>query len=277
MLSRVAVLALAALALGACRGDDDDGGTDPEVPRLEQTRVKIVSGDGQVAPVLSASTASAGLAPIQTPAPDVLPSPLIVTLVDVRTGMQLASVPEGADTYWYVPQQGCGTPFGGTVRVDPATNQAVNYWRRGTKTGVICEMQVGRIVGGQPVIDTVFTAEFEPGPPVDIIWDMEYDLPGSASPGDTLDLTLMVAGGWDAYHNTTTVEAVITTMTMETAWAQYTGGCSLGTEESHRATGWSVVVPAEVAEWPVSDTGKNACLHLYVDGKLRSREPMLIH
>lgn len=176
MLRRLAVLALA-VAVAAC-GSDDDG---PDIASPDQLALRIVSGDGQRAPVADAGgSVSAAFTPAQTIPEGILPEPLVARItVDGQApsaavapsgplGPSLAVIPPNTVvTFRTIQPEGVGARHCGASFVDAGipddSGYVITYWERGTYAGE-CRTEVRLIVDGVPRVDTVFTATFEPGP-----------------------------------------------------------------------------------------------------------------
>lgn len=287
-LRRLAVLALAAL-LAAC-GSDDGGVADPADLRLQ-----IVSGDRQTAPVRPAgvsSTASAQGAYLADLPPNLLPEPLVARIVvdgaspsASPLGPSFAALPSDLVVTFRVVQpqdqlgRDCGKSFIDSAKPD-ADGLVTTYWERGTIAGVECRLEVRLVVDGVPRVDTAFTATFEPGPAVEVRWGGS-GLPDSVSAGDTLDLTDLIDGGRDTYGNPTSVEQTTIDIVASTGWVPSAASgqvCRIGVPTSFPAEGWTVVVPEEAAAWPINNShGYNACLHLFINGRLRDRIPLTVH
>lgn len=174
----VALTLIAAIA--ACGGDGGAADFD-----IADSRVVIVSGDHQTGPVKSPDAAGAVLpVDLLTPTADVpagvLSQPLVVRIDDesgpaasITGPISPAVVPAGTPTYWRRPEgfDGCSVPFAGEVATDDSA-YAVNYVVRGTRAGIECPIEVGRLVRDPdtdqvvPVIDSVFYHVLEPGPVV---------------------------------------------------------------------------------------------------------------
>lgn len=159
----LAALAVAAALIGC--GDDDGG---PDYVNITDARIRILAGDGQVAPVATSPERAGDLAPrLQgggaEEAYDLFPEVLEV-YVGVGTLAGGDPVAPGTDVHWIVRDEGCGRPVGQTTSTD-ADGRAVNRWIRGTRARA-CHMDVCRILSdGALACDTTFTAVQEPGPP----------------------------------------------------------------------------------------------------------------
>lgn len=239
-------LLILALLVGAC---GDDGG--PKVYQPDELRLAVISGDAQTGQVASADDASLSVsaaASLQTVPPglEVLDRPLVVQLV-TESGQRVmgASIPPSMRAAWIVEDQGCGRPFHGDTDFDE-DGRAENLWIRGTTAGVECTMYAGRIVGGQVVIDSVFTAEFEPGP---VHWVTLSSSSGEVSttlrPGETFDARPLVIRASDRHGNRLDAEAVraLPDTAISWRWYQHEGGAT----ERH-GTGWVVTMPDPVAD-----------------------------
>src|SRR5690606_31294790 len=134
-----------------------------------QARVRIVAGDGQVAPVATSPERAGNLVPrLQgggvEEAYDLFPEVLEV-YVGVGTLASGNPVAPGTDVHWIVRDEGCGRPVGQTTRTDE-NGRAVNRWIRGTRARK-CHMDVCRILpDGALACDTTFTAVQEASDPV---------------------------------------------------------------------------------------------------------------
>lgn len=163
------------LVLAAC-GDDSPVVADPDDLELE-----IVSGDHQVAPVADAAEASAALAPAQTVPEGVLPERLVARItidgeepqasIGALAGPAFAMLPANTSITYRVVQPDVPASFGATPCGQSFVDSAIpddsgyvaTYWERGTWAGD-CTMEVRLVTDSGPVVDTVFTATFTPGP-----------------------------------------------------------------------------------------------------------------
>lgn len=167
------VLIFTSLPIAACGGDSD-----PTVADIDDLALRIVSGDRQSAPVRSTGADASRSVLAQTlpnGRPDnILPDPLVAQVVAQTggasvTGPSGAVLPSGLDVTFRVVDpadpsgRDCGASFLDSASPDDA-GEVTTFWERGTLAGVPCEMEVRLIADGEPSIDTVFVATFEPGP-----------------------------------------------------------------------------------------------------------------
>jgi len=283
LIRRTAALALAALALGACGRDRDDG---PDIARPDQLSIQIVSGDRQRAPVAPAPapSASAGtLAPAATVPTNVLPQPLVARITingqapgayAARSSDPLAPsftvLPSNTAVTFRVVQpddpigRHCGASFLDSGIPDDS-GYVTTFWERGTYAGE-CRMEVRLVVDGQPRVDTVFTATFEPGPAV------RFSTPNGVPTviaGDTIWAPDYLRAGYDAYENEIAPADLAASTSVSWAWKR----AGDPTPSTPTGTGWRVAVPAEAASWPggyctpgLGCTGPNAVLTMWLNG-----------
>lgn len=258
MLRRLAVLALA-LAVAACGSDDG-----PDIASPDQLELRIVSGDGQRAPVADAGgSVSAAFVPIQAMPDNILPEPLVARItVDGQApsasvapsgplGPNLAVLPPNTVvTFRTIQPEGVGTRHCGSSFVDAGipddSGYVVTYWERGTYAGT-CRTEVRLIVDGVPRVDTVFTATFEPGPVARASWTCHGWKCDTIARGDTIDLHNYVTDAVDAHGNPIPAE---TLATRPAAWAWY--GEGIPVPDAPTGYGWTTVVPAQghgIALW----------------------------
>lgn len=279
-------LALAcALTLGACSSDSDDRPVDPS--RLS---LQIVSGDRQTAPVRPAGGSSASLSPEFAPAqalpPNLLPEPLVARIVvdgkpvtsrstpSDPLGPSLATLPSDVVVTYRVIQpnddrRDCGASFIDAAKPDDE-GYVTTYWERGTLAGHPCRMEVRLVVDGAPRVDTVFVAEFEPGPPVFLGSDIVY----RAVAGEPLDLSKPLRGfhAHDAYQNRVP-DSLVVTWTSEwviTGPKARAGDNCDNLAVAARGSGWIVpVAPAASAE--------PYCLEIFVEGATTGLRNLWVH
>jgi hypothetical protein len=161
-----------------------------------------------------------------------------------------------------------------------ADGMATFFFDPGTQAG-IAMAEIRAVVDGQKVVTDTATAVVEPGPPVSVIWANPSRLPVDVVPGDTLDLSaLKIDGGRDEHGNTTTVAAVVQTLSAATLWQPVAAGgqlCQPSDAREPDQQGWSTVVPAEAAGWPASAyEGYNACMFLWIDGTRTGGDAMRV-
>lgn len=188
---------VAALALLAACGDS----TGPRYADIADARIRIVSGDGQVAPVATSRERAGDLAPgTFDPAAiednfDLFPE-VLEAWVGVGSALTGEPVPPGTDTHWIVRDEGCGRPFGDTRSTD-ADGRVVNRWIRGIVARE-CRMDVCRILSdGAVACDTTFVAVQEPGP----VYRAQWKFGGWVCVGDTVDLRDYFVYGFDGFGN----------------------------------------------------------------------------
>lgn len=278
MLRRLAVLALA-VAVAACGRDDDPAN---DVAAIDQMRVVKVRGDqsSQVPP--AGPSQSLGVRYAQVGTDGYTDEPLVARVEATEpqaslTGPSFAVVPAGTPVHWHL-SDGCGKLFGATTETDD-TAYTLNRWAPGTKAGA-CQAAAGRILSdGSIVLDATWELEVLPGPTVEPRFGGP-GLPDSVAAGDTLDLSLLITGGWDAHQNPTSVEQAVADLDAGAAWgeaAQSGQICRPTVTLSHHSEGWLVVVPEPVATWQTGGGGYTACLHFSVGGKWRGILPMRVH
>ncbi|HEX7118197.1 MAG TPA: hypothetical protein VF212_05385 [Longimicrobiales bacterium] len=281
---------LAAAVLAAC---SDSGSTDPDIADPDQLDLVIVSGDGQVAPVADPLAGSAAFSPAQTTPDNLLPEPLVARIT-VDGAEPSAAVAAGGPSFALLPantsvtfrvvdhpeataERHCGASFvDGAIPDD--SGYVTTFWERGTLAAT-CTMEVRLVVDGEPRVDTVFTATFQPGPAVDVIFGGP-GIPRDVQVGDTIHLTDMVEGGRDQYGNITDQASTVASIVASAYWtpADDTGiACKEGYPPTSPSEGWNVIVPAEVAAWPTGRDSYNACLNMSFAGRLRARTPMHVH
>lgn len=159
----LAALAVAAALIGC--GDDDGG---PDYVNITDARIRILAGDGQVAPVATSPERAGDLAPRLQGGGAEEAYDLFPEVLEVYVGVGALAggdpVAPGTDVHWIVRDEGCGRPVGQTTSTD-ADGRAVNRWIRGTRARE-CHMDVCRILSdGALTCDTTFVAVQEPGPP----------------------------------------------------------------------------------------------------------------
>lgn len=201
MLRRLPLLVLAA-ALAACSSES----AGPKVYDTSKLRVRIVSGNNQSAPVASSANPAVlppGAVLAQLTGLEILEEPLVVQLVDGGSGakVQAAEVAPGTQVSWAVDEAGCGRPFSATTPPE-SDGRAVNYWVKGTKAGFDCPMYAGRIVGGAPVIDSLFVSRFQPGAVTSYYFTRPPSVDGWVTPGQTIDLRPFLNSARDQHKNT---------------------------------------------------------------------------
>lgn len=274
---RMVSLMLLVFALGACSSDD---ATEPERPvDPSALRLQIVSGDRQTAPVASSSGAAAApLAQVGSAAElpaNLLPEPLVARIVVAGSpSSPLASqvvLPAGiAVTFRVIQPTGAGDRHCGSSFIDAAVPDAegyvTTYWELGTYAEQPCRMEARLVVDREPRVDTVFTAQFQPGPVARFRTKTDDHGFVYASPGDTLDGTTAILGGVDRYGNLippAMVRAAVPDSMVRWWWCGYGQG-SRGCYESAGpaatiGTGWTIVAP------PVWD-GEMAGLRIWLQG-----------
>lgn len=244
MLSRLSVLALMVAALAACSSDS----AGPKVFDSAKLRVRIVSGNNQSAPVASSANPvvlPTGAVLAQLTGLEILEEPLVVQLVDGGSGakVQAAEVAPGTQVSWAVDEAGCGRPFSATTPPE-SDGRAVNYWVKGTKAGFDCPMYAGRIVGGAPVIDSVFVSRFQPGAVTSYYFSRPPAISGWIVPGQMIDLRPFLNSAMDRHKNKVD-PSLIPNADVVWEWRDWvtTGVVLRGNGTPVPGSGWSVPVP----------------------------------
>lgn len=165
---RSAIALIAILLLAGCDS------TDLPVMDVEDMRLAILGGDGQVGPVQEASSSIrvASVGP-----QGVLPDTLVAMIEDASGGN--ANLPPNTVVNYVVPTDGCGAPWAGTALPNDSalvrelwTKPAgllpsIGWQEVGADSvwGSLCTMEARTVVDNTFATDTVFQAVFTPGAP----------------------------------------------------------------------------------------------------------------
>jgi len=261
---RITALLLILAALVAGCGDDDPAGTGES--RLS---LSVIGGDGQVVQAGSGR----------------LPEPVVGRLVLLPSGriawspLDLLARPAYAQTVAQgspVPDvRVCVAPLteGGPAPSQPCTytdndGRATFFFDAGTRAGVhVTELRAS--VEPQPAaLDSVVTT-IRPGPVVG--FNYSSSPPSSARAGETLDWSVAVASGYDAYGNELPRDSVVSQVALGWAWTPVDTvsdrECDNGPNQP-AGEGWVIPVPAEARGW-VGRTAvaPNACLWTWALGQ----------
>lgn len=269
-------LLILALLVGACSSDDKP---------VDSSRLSlaIVSGDRQTAPVAAAPTVSgAALIPglsLQTLPDNLLPEPLVARIVvdgeplkSLSTpsdplGPSLVTLPSDVVVTYRViqptgvGQRHCGDSFVSSAKPD-ADGLVTTYWERGTYAGE-CRMEVRLVIDGEPRVDTVFVAEFEPGPVV----RLTHVRPSQdivVQSGEVIDWRDLITGGGDAHGNLIdpdVVRATVPDSLIRWQWVDRANRMARQPEQS----GWTITAPDFAADgFKESYTGTGYAPGLYI-------------
>lgn len=256
------VLLLAALLAGC--GDGDPAGTDESGLSLS-----VIGGDGQVVQAGSGR----------------LPEPVVARLVMLSSGriawspLDLLARPAHAQTV----DQGSPVPDvpvciaalteGGPAPTQPCTytdrdGRATFFFDAGTRAGVhVTELRA--FVEPLPAaLDSVVT-RIRPGPVVSFSYSTSP--PSSARAGETIDWSVVIAAGHDAYGNELPRDSVVSQVTLGWAWTPVDTvddpECNDGPNQP-AGEGWVIPVPAEARDWMGrTAVAPNACLWTWALGQ----------
>ena len=264
LIRRTAALALAALALGACKGDSGAG------PEDLQYDLGIISGNHQVA--------RAGSPQLSEPVVGKLVS---VRLADGSTRLQFVRPLYAQTSVRGSPVPGavvCAAKLtdGAPEPFTPCTNTkndgtAVFFFAPGTKAGEHLNEIRGTVNDQPAAFDTVHTTVM-PGNVYRVNGKEPSD---TVAVGDTLWLPNYIAGATDAFGNPID-PADITNNGPPPQWGWRRSGYQYANEARPQGEGWVVVVPEVAATWPGlycpppgmegPCTGSNAVVNLWFQG-----------